>query len=126
LVRTPDGLLALGTAGTSFAAWRGDAAGAWSGATRFGATGTGAVAAVDGVAVLETASHMVVSTVGADGHRLWTADLAGNGWQSVATPVQVGPGGDTAVSVGGAGDTMLLLTDDGAAGGLWVSQFPRA
>ncbi|SNT66301.1 hypothetical protein SAMN05421812_13712 [Asanoa hainanensis] len=129
LARTPDGLIALGTAGTAFAAWPGDAAGTaggWSGATRFGATGTGAVAAVDGVAVLETASRLVVSTVGADGHRLWTADLGGKGWQSMTTPVQVGPGGNTAVTVGGAGDTMLLLTDDGTVGGLWASQFPPA
>ncbi|MEV0719597.1 hypothetical protein [Asanoa sp. NPDC050611] len=128
IARTPDGLVALGTAGTAFAAWRGDLTGAagWSGATKFGDTGTGAVAGVDGFAMLEAAGRLVVATVGAEGHRLWTGDLRGNDWHSVATPVQVGPGGDTAVSVGGAGDILLLLTDDGSDSGIWVSQFPTA
>ncbi|GAA1857499.1 hypothetical protein [Asanoa iriomotensis] len=128
IARTPDGLVALGVAGTAFAAWRGDATGAagWSGATKFGDTGVGMVAGVDGVAVLASAGRMVVATVGADGHRLWTGSLAGKDWNSVTAPVQVGPGGSTAVSVGGDGDTLLLLTDDGATSGIWASQFPRA
>ncbi|GIF72606.1 hypothetical protein [Asanoa siamensis] len=126
LARTPDGTVAFGVAGTAFAAWSGDATGTggWSGPKRFGNTGVGSIAGVDAVAVLDSA--VVAATVGADGHRLWTADLTGNDWRGVATPVQVGPGGGTAVSVGGAGDTLLLLTDDGSASTVWASQFPRA
>jgi len=128
LARTPDGIVAVGVAGTAFAAWRGDASGGggWSGASRFGATGAGTIAGVEALAVLETASRLVVATVGADGHRLWTAALAGKDWQSVATPVQVGPGGATAVGVGGSGETLLLLADDGGESAVWASQFPTA
>ncbi|HTF07368.1 MAG TPA: hypothetical protein VK659_04265 [Asanoa sp.] len=125
LVRTPDGIVAVGLAGTGFAAWHGDlSGGGWSAASRFGATGAGVVAGIDGLAILGGASRLVAATTGADGHRLWTADLAGKGWQSVATPVQVGSGGATGTAVGGSGDTLVLLADDGTASTAWASQFP--
>jgi hypothetical protein len=83
------------------------------------------VAGIDAFAVVDGASRVVAATTGADGHRLWTADLEGKEWQSVTTPVQVGPGGGTATAVGGSGDTLVLLADDGTASTVWVSQFPR-
>ncbi|MEV4617181.1 hypothetical protein AB0J74_00500 [Asanoa sp. NPDC049573] len=125
VARTPAGLVAVGLAGTAFGAWHGDATGGgWSAVTHFGATGAGVVAGIDAFAVLDGASRVVAATTGADGHRLWTADLEGKEWQSVATPVHVGPGGATATAVGGSGDTVVLLADDGTASSVWASRFP--
>ncbi|MDG4826979.1 hypothetical protein O7635_34470 [Asanoa sp. WMMD1127] len=123
LARTADGIVAVGLAGTAFGAWHGDAnGGGWSAVTRFGATGSGAVAGVETVAVLD--DRLVAATVGADGHRLWTSDLSGKEWRSLTTPVQVGPGGATAAAVGGGGGTLLLAVDDGTTSTIWSSRLP--
>ena len=127
LVRTPDGLVAVGVAGGSFAAWAAaDPGGAtgWESAVRFGATGTGVVTGVEAAALLDGPGRLVAATTGADGHRLWAGDLGGAGWRPVETPVAVGTGGFTATAVAGSGGTMLYLADDGTAGTVWTASFP--
>jgi len=123
VLRTPDGILAVGVAGPGFAAWRGDPSGAagWQAAGRFGATGTGTIAGVESAAVLD--GHALAATVGADGHRLWSGDLAGNGWRPVDLPAPVPPGGFTAAAVAAQGGTALLLADDGVSGKAWAAPF---
>jgi hypothetical protein len=123
VLRTPDGILAVGVAGPGFAAWRGDASGAsgWQAAGRFGATGSGTVAGVESAVVLD--GHVLAATVAADGHRLWTADLAGDGWRPVDLPAPVPPGGFTAAAVAARAGTALLLADDGVSGKAWAAPF---
>ena len=125
VVRTPAGVIALGVAGGGFAAWRGDPAGAssWRSAGRFGATGSGVVAGVESAALLDGPGRLVAATTGAGGHDLWVGDPGGDGWRQVDPPARVGPGGSTALAVAAAGDTMVVLADDGTAGTLWTSRF---
>jgi hypothetical protein len=125
LVRTAVGMLALGTSGDGFAAWRGDPSGAsgWRTAGRFGATGSGVVAGIEAAAVLPDARRVLVATAAADGHRLWSGGLDGAGWRPVDLPVTVPIGGATAGSVAVRAGTALLLTDDGTIGSAWVAPF---
>jgi hypothetical protein len=144
VLRTADGMVAVGVAGGGFAAWHGDASGAagWRAAGRFGATGSGTIAGVESAAVVD--GHVLAATVAADGHRLWAGHPAADapaadapagsrpaggpagdgGWRPVDLPAPVPPGGFTAAAVAGRGDTMLLLTDDGVSARAWVAAFP--
>jgi hypothetical protein len=123
LVRTATGVLAVGVRGGGFGAWRGDASGAtgWRAAGRFGATGTGAVAGVESVAVLADPARVLAATTAAEGHRLWSADPAGAAWQPVDLPLRLPSGGYTAAAVAARGGTVVLAADDGVTGGAWMA-----
>lgn len=129
LVRAPGGVLALGVRGGGFAAWRWtgvtglpSSGGDWQETGRFGATGVGVVAGIEAVAASRTG--VVATTVGADGHRVWTADRSGERWSSLALPADVRVGGDTATSVTAVDNRLLLTTDDGDRAQAWITTYP--
>jgi hypothetical protein len=124
LIRLDGGVLAVGVRGGEFGAWRGDGTGAtgWRAAGEFGATGAGAVAGVDAVAM--SGNRVLAATTGAEGHRLWSAEPTGAGWLPVPLPAAVPAGGDTAASVAAAGGRALVVTDDGVTAGAWLAIMP--
>lgn len=123
LVHVQGTVLALGVKGGSFAAWRAALSGLpterteWRGPATFGSTGTGALAAVQ--SAVADSDLVVATSVGADGHRLWSA-VAGERWSPVAFPADVPPGGDTATAVAAGGGRVLVTTDDGATSRAWI------
>lgn len=130
LVRVPAGVLALGVRGGGFAAWQWTgrdglptAGDEWQATGRFGATGTGAVAGIDGVAAAD--ARVAATSVGADGHHVWLTDGSGERWSSAALPTEVPAGGDTATSVAAADGRLLLTTDDGVEARAWIAHFPQ-
>jgi hypothetical protein len=125
LIRTGDGMLALGTAAGAFAAWRGDASGVsgWRAAVRFGSAGSGAVAGVESAAVLPDARKVLAATTAQEGHRLWSGGPDGEGWRPVDLPERVPADGASAEGIAGRAGTALLVSDDGTTGGAWVAPF---
>jgi hypothetical protein len=130
LVPVTGGVLALGVRAGGFAAWRWAGAGGlptagsdWRATARFGAAGVGAVAGVEAAA--SDAAGVVAASVGADGHRMWTAPPAGDRWRAVLLPAEVPPGGDTATSVAAADGRLLLTTDNGVDARTWIADFPH-
>lgn len=120
LVRVAGGLLAVGVRGDAFGAWR-EADGMWRAAGRFGGS-RGQNAA--GVAAVVPVGGRVLAAVDApDGHQLWVSDPDGRRWAPVKIPQAVPPGGNTAMTLAAANGTVLLITDDGAAGRVWSATF---
>jgi hypothetical protein len=112
-------LLAVGVRGDAFGAWR-RRDGSWQAAGTFGTAGGSIVAGVTGAAV--AAGRILVSTEAAAGRHVWISDPSGQRWSAVQTPVEVRGGGDTALSVAASGSTVLLLTDDGRSGTVWLTR----
>jgi hypothetical protein len=83
----------------------------------------GALAAVQSAAADD--ALLAVTTVGADGHRLWWS-TNGEGWSSLALPADVPAGGDGATAVATAGGRVLVTTDDGTRSRAWIGRIgPR-
>lgn len=131
LVPVAGGVLALGVRGGGFAAWRWTggsglptAGSDWQATGPFGATGVGAIAGIE--AVTAAGDSVVAASVGADGHRVWTAPAAGDRWRAVALPAEVPAGGYTATSVAAESGRVLLATDDGVDARAWITDLPPA
>jgi hypothetical protein len=118
-----NGLLAVGVRGDAFGAWtRSDEKDQWVAAGTFGRSRGQIAAGVGGIATL--GNRVLVATETAGGRQLWFTDPAGRAFTPVAPPAAVPAGGDTAMTVAGAGGVVLLVTDDGRAGGLWLASGP--
>jgi hypothetical protein len=118
VVQIDSDLLAVGVHGDAFGAWRRHD-GSWESAGTFGTAGGSIAAGVTGVAV--AGGRALVSTEAAAGRHLWMADPSARRWRAARAPVEVRGGGDTALSVAGSGGTVLLLTDDGRSGTVWLT-----
>jgi hypothetical protein len=126
LLRVRGAVVALGVRGGSFAAWRtAEASGLpadgaeWRGPVTFGSTGVGTLAAVQSATADD--ALLVVTTVGADGHRLWWS-TNGEGWSSLALPADVPAGGDAATAAATADRRVLVTTDDGTTSRAWTGR----
>ncbi len=124
LVARDDGdLVALGLRSNRFGVWRRSGSG-WKADDTFGAFADQVTTApqVTGLAV---GSGAVVGAV-SDGarYRLWSSPGAASGdrrWRPVVAPTDPVATGDTAFTVAADDDTVLLLSDDGTAAGVWVT-----
>ncbi|MEV4415383.1 hypothetical protein [Catellatospora sp. NPDC049609] len=111
---------AVGLTGPVFGAWRlvGER---WEPAGTFGGTRGGGGAAQVRAAV--AAGDRVLAAV-SDGSRftLWRS-ASGDRWRQVEAPVPMPAGADRAVSAVSDGRRVVLLTDDGANGRVWVAEW---
>jgi len=119
----PKGVLAVGIHGQQFGAWR-RVGTTWRRLGRFGKLDPDA-AASPFVSGLCTAGKTVVATI-SDGSRyqVWAA-TDGAHWRRVATPEAPSTAGEHVMTAVGAGDEMLLLTDDGKTGRAYAAGAPR-
>lgn len=115
------GLLGVGVRGDAFGAWswRG---GRWTATGSFGRSRGQIAAGVGGIATF--GQRVLVATEAASGRQLWFCDPAGGAFAPATAPAAVPAGGDTALTVGGAGGVVLLVADDGRVGGVWRASQP--
>jgi hypothetical protein len=121
VVRAGDRLLAAGLRGSAFGTWT-RSNGRWHVAEGFGrvVTGTGEPAFVSGLA---TSGDKILASV-CDGARFRLWGTSGDGrWASVRTPSSPAGTGDTLQTVVADLDTVLLLSDDGTSGRVWVARW---
>jgi hypothetical protein len=117
------GLLAVGVRGDAFGAWtRGDEKNQWVAAGTFGRSRGQIAAGVGGIAPF--GDRVLVATEAAGGRQVWVTDPVGRTFTPVTPPAAVPAGGDTALTVAGAGGVVLLIADDGRAGGVWLAGGP--
>ena len=119
VVRDGDGLLAAGIRDRRFATWR-RTDGRWRAEESFGALdrhGTGAPF----VSGLATSAGKAVATA-SDGavFRLW-AETGSRTWRPVATPTRPANNGDDLLTVAADDATVLLVSDDGTSGRVWLT-----
>lgn len=115
-------VVAAGSRGRGFGAWRWDGRG-WRAGGSFGrAASGGGVASVAGLVAVGGRAVAVVRDGVACG--LWLTADAGGSWRPVALPASVPDGGDTAVAVAGGGDRVVLAVDDGRSSGIWWARLP--
>jgi hypothetical protein len=123
VAKVSDGLLAVGVRGDAFGAWtRSDEKDQWVAAGAFGRTRGQIAAGVGGIAPL--GDRVLVATEAGGGRQLWSTDPAGRAFAPVTAPAAVPAGGETAMTVAGAGGVVLLVADDGRAGGVWLATGP--
>lgn len=118
VVPAGEGLVAAGTRGEAFGLWL-ERSGRWEPTGRFGVSRGAVAAGVGGVAV--SGDGVFVVTASAEGHRMWRSGRDGRAFRTVESPVDVPAGGTTSVGLSAIGDQVLLLTDDGRAGGVWLA-----
>ncbi|HET6167168.1 MAG TPA: hypothetical protein VFE07_10100 [Marmoricola sp.] len=119
VVRDGDDLVAVGVRDRRFGVWRrsGDR---WSAGGAFGsfAHGTTGPAYVTGLAV--HADAMVAAVSDGARYRVW-GDVGPGRWREVAVPTRPRASGDTQLTVVGGDSDLVLLSDDGASGRVWVA-----
>ncbi|WP_245714789.1 hypothetical protein [Micromonospora inyonensis] len=72
---------------------------------------------MDGLAVV---GAQVVAVAGdGGGYGMCLSPDAGESWRPVGLPSSVPDGGDSAMAVAGAGDRLVLVSDDGASSRVW-------
>ena len=120
---TGRGLVAVGIRGERFGAWtrRDDR---WQLGKAFGALDPDRRGApfVSGLAA--TADGAVVSVSDGTRFRLWAQDASGR-WRPVATPTRPTATGDAQLTVAATPDDVLLLSDDGTSGRVWLAPWHR-
>ncbi|MEV0215554.1 hypothetical protein [Micromonospora sp. NPDC050695] len=129
LVRVGSAVYAVGVRGSGFQAWVREPAGAassagtWRAVGRFGATGTGSVAAVESVAGAGAGAGggLLAMTVAAGGHRLWRSTAGGSSWVSVPLPADVAAAGDTSAATTIWDGRLVITLDDGVAARVWFA-----
>jgi hypothetical protein len=122
LAAVDGGLLAVGVRGDAFGAWSSTDGRAWTAAGTFGRSRGQIAAGVGGIAAL--GRRVLVATEAAGGRQLWFTDPAGQTWSPAAAPTEVPAGGDTSLTVAGAGGVVVLVADDGRAGRVWLAGEP--
>lgn len=119
VVRTGDDLVAVGLRGQGFGVWS-RSRGRWTVGEAFGAFARdlSGPAYVTGLAVH---GHALVAAA-SDGSRfrVW-ADPGPGPWREVDVPRPTRASGDTRLTVVGDDSSLLLLSDDGASGRVWVA-----
>jgi hypothetical protein len=119
VVRQGDGLLAAGIRDRRFGTWR-RSDGKWRASESFGALdrhGTGAPF----VSGLATAGGTVVAAA-SDGATFGLWARAGTGtWLRVVTPTRPTNNGDDLLTVAGDSGSVLLVSDDGTSGRVWLT-----
>jgi hypothetical protein len=112
-------LTAVGLRGDHFGVWRRHG-GRWTESGSFGGFAAGSTGARF-VSGLVGRSGDLVATV-SDGARylLWS-DTGSGPWRQVVAPARPPSNGDTQVTVASDGDSVLLLSDDGTSGRVWLT-----
>jgi hypothetical protein len=121
-VAVVDGVpVAVGLRGPAFGAWRAEGDD-WRAIGEFGATGgpTGSVRTV----VAAGGSLLGVISDGRE-HQVWASTDRGDSWRRVALPETALVGANRAMSVIGSPDRVLVLSDDGQAGRVWLAGLPE-
>ncbi|MFR9777863.1 hypothetical protein ACL02O_17655 [Micromonospora sp. MS34] len=118
VVRVGERTVAVGRRGDGLGAWLGEAAG-WRAGGGFGGAGTDRPARVWGLAARSDGAFAVVAG-GASGAGWFSPD--GGRWSPVVLPVGVPASADRSVAVAGAGDSVLLLVDDGSRAAVWAAR----
>lgn len=116
----------VGLRGDRFGAWRGTPAGdggPWRTAAVFGSGRSGrGVAAVPSLVALP--GLLMSLTSDGSAYTGWLSTDAGTSWRRVTTPVALPAGADRAAALAAAPARILLVTDDGRTGRLWVVRPP--
>jgi hypothetical protein len=110
--------VAVGRRGAGLAAWVGEAGG-WRAGGGLGGAGTERPGRVWAVAALGDGVLAVVAG-GATGAGWFSRD--GSAWSPVVLPVGVPWGNDRSVALAGAGESALLLVDDGGRAAVWSAR----
>jgi hypothetical protein len=129
-----DNLVAVGLHGPTFQAWRrsGDT---WQMAGRFGSTKpatapAGPYSSPIAPALASAGGTLFAAVADGVDYRLWSSADSGDRWREVAPPLPLPAGASRAVALaavgGGAGvaDRILLVTDDGRAGRIFLAELP--
>lgn len=122
-VATPDGVLALGLHGSSFGSWHRQ--GAWTEGETFGhlppeASRSPFVASLSARVASGSDDFWATTSDGAR-YALWRSG-DGDSWTKVATPARApDTGGEHILSVAADAAGVLLLSDDGKRGRVWVA-----
>lgn len=115
-----DGTVAIGLRGDGFGEWTRDDAGSWRIGPAFGALDPAGAASpfVSGVAA---AGDWLFATV-SDGARygMWVSEKSGS-WLPMDTPERPSTAGEHVMTAVVAGNSVVLLTDDGQAGKVWTA-----
>jgi len=119
VVRSGDDLVAVGLRGQRFGVWR-RTSDRWTGGEAFGsfARDLSGPAYVTGVAAHGDA--LVAAASDGSRFRVW-ADPGPGSWRPVDVPHPTRASGDTRLSVVGGAASLLLLSDDGTSGRVWVA-----
>ena len=121
VARDDDGLLAVGIRDRRFGTWR-RTGGRWQATETFGALdrrGTGAPF-VSGLAT--TTGRSVVTASDGAVFRVW-ARTGPRAWRPVTTPTRPANNGDDLLTVAADATTVLLLSDDGTSGRVWLTDW---
>jgi hypothetical protein len=111
--------VAVGVWGPAFAAWRLDG-GAWRQTGTFGAVRPGGVSSVR--SAVAVGDRLIVITGDEKGYTGWVSDDRGGSWRTAAIPaVPAGPDHAVALTAGSDG-RLVLVTDDGANGRVYVAE----
>ncbi len=110
--------IAVGQQGATFAVW-GDQGG-WHELGRFGSAGDRGLAEVTGLTpLISPLRSLFVMTGDGTAYRLWS--WADGKARSVPLPVATPAGNDRQATITGAGDRLLLVTDDGTRSSAWLT-----
>ncbi|MEO3774174.1 hypothetical protein [Micromonospora sp. B9E7] len=108
--------VAVGLRGSTFGAWRQEAAG-WVAAGAFGRRAGAGVPAV--ASLVSSGDRLFAAVVDGARHSVWVSADRGGSWREAAMPLDVPAGVDRDVTLVAVGDRWWLAADDGARAGLW-------
>ncbi|MGW5669274.1 hypothetical protein [Micromonospora sp. NPDC003776] len=120
VVRVGERTVAVGRRGDGLGAWLGEGGG-WRPGGAFGGAGTDRPGRVWGLAARSDGAFAVVAG-GATGAGWFSPD--GGRWFPVVLPAGVPAAADRSVAVAGAGESVVLLVDDGDRAGVWLARGP--
>jgi hypothetical protein len=112
-------LVAAGLRADRFGVWRRHG-GHWTDVESFGGFAAGSTGARFVSGLVARAGDLVAVVSDGARYRLWS-DTGSGRWRQVVAPAHPPTNGDTQVTVASDGDTVLLLSDDGASGHVWLT-----
>lgn len=111
--------VAVGVRAGSFAAWR-LGAGGWELRGTLGPAGPGGFTGAR--SLVAQGDRLFCVTSGGDGYALWLSADLGSTWRPVSLPVGFAPSAVTSMAVSGDGRRLVLLSDDGVSGRIYLSE----
>jgi hypothetical protein len=109
----------VGLRGSSFGAWRLEA-GEWRPAGAFGAVPAGGTSGVRSLSV--SGGRLFCVTTDGSAYALWVSDDSGSAWRPAGLPGAVPVAGESALAVAGGQGRVVLVSDDGADGRIYVTE----
>jgi hypothetical protein len=119
----PDGgLVAVGLRGDGFGTWQ-RSGGTWEKGRAFGGFAADSTGARFVSGLVARSGNLVAAVSDGARYRLWTG-TASAPWREVVAPARTPSSGDTRLTVAADDHIVLLLSDDGTTGRVWLADWP--